>query len=94
MCAIRAHPTLQRGEFHHLIWVKDWPRPGGDRASNASCRSLAGQGIAPGRAVRPGMFWHQLPLEALTRAEKQTAKELGVDPKDIDQALQQSVEEM
>ena len=40
------------------------------------------------------MFWHQLPLEALTRAEKQTAKELGVDPKDIDQALQQSVEEM
>jgi uncharacterized membrane protein len=32
--------------------------------------------------------------KALTRAEKQTAKELGVDPKDIDQALQQSVKEM
>ena len=32
--------------------------------------------------------------KALTRAEKQTAKELGVDPKDIDQALQQSIREM
>jgi len=30
----------------------------------------------------------------LTRAEKQTAQELGVDPKDIDKALQQAVKEM
>src|SRR5215831_13336921 len=22
-CAIRAHRTLQGGEFHHLVWVKD-----------------------------------------------------------------------
>ena len=32
--------------------------------------------------------------KALTRSEKQTAKELGVPPKDIDKALQQSVKEM
>jgi len=32
--------------------------------------------------------------KAVTRAEKQTAKELGVDPKDIDKALQQAVNEM
>jgi uncharacterized membrane protein len=31
---------------------------------------------------------------AVTRAEKQTAQELGVDPKDIDKALQQAVNEM
>ena len=31
---------------------------------------------------------------AVTRAEKQTAQELGVDPKDIDKALQQAVKEM
>ena len=32
--------------------------------------------------------------KAVTRAEKQTAQELGVDPKDIDKALQQAVSEM
>jgi uncharacterized membrane protein len=32
--------------------------------------------------------------KAVTRAEKQTAKELGVDPKDIDKTLQSAVEEM
>ena len=32
--------------------------------------------------------------KTVTRAEKQTAKELGVDPKDIDKALQQAVKEM
>ena len=32
--------------------------------------------------------------KAVTRAEKQTAQELGVDPKDIDKALQQAVKEM
>ena len=32
--------------------------------------------------------------KAVTRAEKQTAQELGVDPKDIDKALQQAVNEM
>ena len=31
---------------------------------------------------------------SVTRAEKQTAQELGVDPKDIDKALQQAVKEM
>ena len=31
---------------------------------------------------------------SVTRAEKQTAQELGVDPKDIDKALQQAVNEM
>ena len=31
---------------------------------------------------------------AVTRAEKQTAQELDVDPKDIDKALQQAVNEM
>ena len=31
---------------------------------------------------------------AVTRAEKQTAKELGVDPKDVDKALQETVKEM
>jgi len=31
---------------------------------------------------------------AITRAEKQTAEELGVDPKDIDRALQQAMKEM
>ncbi len=30
----------------------------------------------------------------MTRAEKQTAPELDVDPKDIDKALQQAVNEM
>jgi len=30
----------------------------------------------------------------VTRAEKQTAQELDVDPKDIDKALQQAVKEM
>ena len=32
--------------------------------------------------------------KAVTRAEKQTAKELDVPPKDIDKALQQAVKEM
>ena len=31
---------------------------------------------------------------SVTRAEKQTAQELGVDPKDIDKTLQQAVKEM
>ena len=31
---------------------------------------------------------------AVTRAEKQTARELGVDPKDVDRALQEAVTEM
>jgi len=31
---------------------------------------------------------------AVTRAEKQTAKELDVDPKDVDKALQETVKEM
>jgi uncharacterized membrane protein len=31
---------------------------------------------------------------AVTRAEKQTAKELGVNPKDVDKALQEAVREM
>ena len=31
---------------------------------------------------------------AVTRAEKETAQELGVDPKDIDKALQSAVNEM
>jgi uncharacterized membrane protein len=31
---------------------------------------------------------------AVTRAEKQTAKELGVSPKDVDKALQEAVREM
>lgn len=31
---------------------------------------------------------------AVTRAEKETAKELGVDPKDIDRAMQQAMKEM
>jgi uncharacterized membrane protein len=31
---------------------------------------------------------------AVTRAEKQTAKELDVDPKDVDKALQEAVKEM
>jgi uncharacterized membrane protein len=33
-------------------------------------------------------------MKAVTRAEKQTAKELSVDPKEIDRALQQAVKEM
>ena len=32
--------------------------------------------------------------KAVTRAEKQTAKELGVSPKDVDKALQETVKEM
>lgn len=32
--------------------------------------------------------------DAVTRAEKQTAKELDVDPKDVDRALQEAVSEM
>ena len=32
--------------------------------------------------------------KAVTRAEKQTAKELNTDPKDIDKTLQQAVKEM
>ncbi len=32
--------------------------------------------------------------EAVTRAEKQTAKELDVDPKDVDRALQEAVKQM
>jgi len=32
--------------------------------------------------------------KAVTRAEKQTAKELGVNPKDIDKTLQETVKEM
>ncbi len=32
--------------------------------------------------------------KAVTRAEQQTAEELGVDPKDIDKTLQQAVKEM
>ena len=32
--------------------------------------------------------------QAVTRAEKQTAKELGVNPKDIDKTLQETVKEM
>jgi flavin-binding protein dodecin len=31
---------------------------------------------------------------AVTRAEKQTAKDLGVSPKDVDKALQEAVREM
>lgn len=31
---------------------------------------------------------------AVTRAEKETAEELGVDPKDIDRAMQQAMKEM
>ena len=31
---------------------------------------------------------------AVTRAEKQTAQELDVDPKDVDKALQETVKEM
>jgi hypothetical protein len=30
----------------------------------------------------------------VTRAEKQTAKELDVDPKDVDRALQEAVKQM
>jgi uncharacterized membrane protein len=32
--------------------------------------------------------------EAITRAEKEAAEELGVDPKDIDKALQEAMKEM
>jgi uncharacterized membrane protein len=32
--------------------------------------------------------------KAVTRAEKQTAEDLGVDPKDIDKALQEAVKDM
>lgn len=31
---------------------------------------------------------------AVTKSEKQTARELGVDPKDVDQALQESIREI
>ena len=31
---------------------------------------------------------------AVTRAEKETAEELGVDPKDLDQALQEAMKQM
>jgi uncharacterized membrane protein len=56
-----------------------------------------GDAIGPGQAglVVVGESKVEDAVEkALTRAEKQTAKELGVDPKDIDKALQQSVKEM
>ena len=45
-CAIQAHPTLQRDEFHHLIWGKDWLGQAGAE-QNASRQSLADQGIVP-----------------------------------------------
>ncbi|MDV6277443.1 DUF1269 domain-containing protein [Rhodococcus erythropolis] len=32
--------------------------------------------------------------KAVTRAEKETAEDLGIDPKDIDQALQEALKEM
>jgi hypothetical protein len=32
--------------------------------------------------------------KAITRAEKQTAQELNVDPKDLDRTLQEAVKEM
>ncbi len=32
--------------------------------------------------------------KAVTRAEKETAEDLGVDPKDLDKALQQAIKEM
>jgi hypothetical protein len=56
-----------------------------------------GDAIDPGQAglVVVGESKVEEALEkSLTRAEKQTAKELGVNPKDIDQALQQSINEM
>jgi hypothetical protein len=32
--------------------------------------------------------------KAVTRAEKETAEDLGVDPKDLDKALQETMKEM
>ena len=49
----------------------------------------------PGRACRGRRERGRGAIQnAVTRAEKQTAQELNVDPKDIDKALQEAVKEM
>lgn len=64
--------------------------------SRSSVKEL-GDFIAPGQAalVVVGESKVQAAIqEAVTRAEKEAAEELGVDPKDIDKALQDAMKDM
>jgi len=67
------------------------------RGMSRSDAKELGDFIAPGQAglIVVGESKVQEAIQnAVTRAEKQTAKDLDVDPKDIDKALQDAVKEM
>lgn len=67
------------------------------RGMSRSRAKQLGDFIDPGQAgliVVGESKVEQAVQQAVTRAEKETAEELGVSPKDIDQTLQRAVEEM
>jgi uncharacterized membrane protein len=67
------------------------------RGMSRSDAKELGDFIDPGQAglIVVGDSKLQAAIEkALAKAEKQTAKELGVDPKDVDKALQEAVADM
>ena len=67
------------------------------RGMSRSDAKELGDFIAPGQAGLVVVGENKVEdaiKHAVTRAEKQTAKELDVDPKDVDKALQEAVKEM
>jgi hypothetical protein len=84
------------------------PSVGPRRGRGRRCQRASGQGNAAVRGETLGDFIGPGPAgpvnvgeskvedaiqNAVTRAEKQTAKELDVDPEDVDKALQETVKE-
>ena len=67
-----------------------WPR--GCRAQTRKSSGTSSTLVRPGSSSSGKV--EDAIKHAVTRAEKQTAKELGVDPKDVGKALQETVKEM
>ena len=82
---------LERGSrLHRGVHVGEIPLIGGQRPVRV-LEPLPGQA---GLVVVGESKVEDAIKNAVTRAEKETAQELDVDPKDLDKALQQAVKEM
>jgi hypothetical protein len=73
------------GVSGHL--AKGMPRSEAKHSATSSARARPGLSTSGRAKVEDAI------QNAVTRAEKQTAKELDVDPEDVDKALQETVKE-
>jgi len=93
-----AHAAGLVGSYDAAVVTKDASGKVHENKDETATRHGAWWGVAAGAAIGvifpPAVLRAAAVKNAVTRAEKQTAQELGVDPKDIDKALQQAVNEM